>query len=118
LRLAGKLILDATWHAPVDLDLTIVTPQGTRLSWMGGRVHVVGQDASHRGRERLGLRRVTPGTYYLEVSRTEPSDQTVQGQVEIRALGERRVLPFTLTGDRVPVGQITVATRTRMEPVR
>jgi Mg-chelatase subunit ChlD len=117
-RIAGELILDATWQAPVDVDLTIVTPQGTRLSWMGGRVHVVGQDASHRDRERLGLRRVTPGTYYLEVSRTGPSDQTVQGQVEIRALGERRVLPFTLTGDRVPVGQITVANRTRMEPVR
>ena len=73
------MLLEASWTGSADGDLTLVTPQGTRISWMGGRTTVVGDDATRLGRERLGLRRATPGTYYVEVTRADPNDTTQQG---------------------------------------
>jgi hypothetical protein len=115
--LRGELLLDATWDAPVDLDLTLVTPQGTRLSWMGGRTHVVGEDAQHRGRERLGLRHATPGSYLVEVARTSADDtRPVQGRIQVRVLGQRQTVPFTLVGDRLALGRIEVSRRATLVP--
>ena len=114
----GDLMLDATWSQPTDLDISLVTPQGTRLSWMGGRTTVVGDDATARGHERLGLRRSTVGSYLVEVARADPADTTeVRGQVQINVLGERRTLPFTLQGERAVIGRVGVVRRSRMEAV-
>lgn len=117
-RVRGELLLDADWTGGGDVDLTLVTPQGTRLSWMGGRVNVVGDDATRVGHERLGLRRAAPGTYYVEVTRVNPSDRTpIRGTLEVRALGETRRLPFELTGERAVVGRVSVVRRWRMAPM-
>src|SRR5690606_5687220 len=56
-RIHGDLVLDASWQGGADVDLSLITPQGTRISWLGGRVNVVGEDASRIGHEKLGLRR-------------------------------------------------------------
>ncbi len=110
-RVRGDLILDATFQGG-DVDLTLVTPQGTRLSWMGGRTSVVGDDASRSGHERLGLRRAARGSYYIEVNRVRTSDTApVSGEIRVRTSSETRTLPFTLSGERVVVGRVDVVTR-------
>lgn len=108
----GDLMLDATWSGSDDVDLTLVTPQGTRLSWMGGRTSVVGDDAARTGRERLGLRRAAVGSYYIEVSRVQRADQQpVRGEIRVRTPSETRSIPFTLTDERVVVGRVDIVTR-------
>lgn len=123
-RLRGDLLLDASWQGGTDLDLSLVTPQGTRLSWMGGRTTVVGEDASRAGGERLGLRRTSTGSYVVEVSRANPGDTTpVTGSITVRVtmngtLTTHRI-PFTLapTDARATAGRIDVVRRSRMVPM-
>ncbi|MEM1417733.1 MAG: hypothetical protein AAGH15_22735, partial [Myxococcota bacterium] len=113
-RVRGDLIVEGRWSGG-DVDLTLVTPQGTRLSWMGGRTNVVGDDAATSGHERLGLTRAGVGSYVLEVSRVDPaSTEPIRGTVRVEALGETRTLPFELQGSRVTVGRIGVVRRWRI----
>jgi Mg-chelatase subunit ChlD len=114
----GDFTVEAEWSGEQDLDLSIVTRRGTRLSWMGGRTTVTGEHAREAGREGLGLRWTAPGTYIVEVSRTDPSDrEEVSGELTIRVLGQRRTVPFTLRGAREPVARIRVTRQTRLVPV-
>ncbi|NOY93560.1 MAG: VWA domain-containing protein [Deltaproteobacteria bacterium] len=117
-RVRGELMLRASWRGGEDLDLSVITPQGTRLSWMGGRTSVVGDEAAREGEERLGLRRAARGSYYIEISRRDgDAGERIEGEVRINLLGERRSLPFTLTGARTVVGLVRVAGRWRMQRV-
>ena len=117
-RFRGDFTVEATWSGGSDLDVSIVSPQGTRLSWMGGRTTVVGEDSRSSESERLGLRWTAPGTYLVEVHRTDPSDtRPVRGQLNIRILGERSTLPFTLQDGRAEVARVRVRRETRMVPV-
>src|SRR5262249_47185640 len=81
----GELVLDAHWNGNADVDLTLITPHGTRISWMGGRLNVLGQDATSSSHEELALRHATPGAYLLEVSRADESRTTsIRGEVSVR----------------------------------
>lgn len=114
----GELILDASWSRGVDLDVSIITPEGTRLSWMGGRVHVVGEHGRTPGRERLGLRRAAVGSYLVEIARTDPNDRSpIAGRIDVQVLGQTQTLPFSLDGARALAGRVDVVRRTRLEPV-
>ena len=123
-RVRGDLILDASWSGGTDVDLSLITPQGTRISWMGGRTTVVGEDASRAGRERLGLRRTSVGSYVVEVNRANPGDTTpITGTINVRVsmngtLTERRI-PFTLspTDARTTAGRVDIVRRSRMVPM-
>ena len=118
-RLRGDLMLDATWSGGTDLDLSIIRSDGTRLSWMGGHRNVVGEQSRASGAEKLGLRWTPVGSYIIEVSRADSTDTTpVTGTINVRMLGERQALPFTLTGDRMVVGQTTVRRESRMVNVQ
>ena len=114
----GEIMLDATWSGSSDVDLSLVTPQGTRISWLGGRTTVVGEDGTRVGGEKLGLRRASAGSYAIEVNRTRPDDHTpITGRIQVRALDGSRTIPFTLTGERVIVGRVDVVRRSRTVPV-
>ncbi len=117
-RGGGDVILDATWSGGADLDIALITPQGTRLSWMGGRKSVHGSDATSLSHERLGLRSATVGDYVVEVSRTRPGDATPSsGTVQITAFGTRRAIPFTLLRERAAIGRVQVRRESRLETV-
>ncbi len=117
-RFRGDFTVDADWSGDSELDISIITPQGTRLSWMGGRTTVVGENSGERGRERLGLRWTGVGTYIIEVNRVNPDDtSTVRGQLRVRILGQRETIPFTLRDQREAVGRVRVTRTTRMQPV-
>ncbi|MEM7604858.1 MAG: VIT domain-containing protein, partial [Myxococcota bacterium] len=120
-RQRGAIRLDATWQSegtPVDVDLSLITRQGTRVSWMGGLRAAFGEDGSSTSRERLGLRTARVGTYQIEVQRTDVSAR-VSGQVRVNVHGETRTLPFTLQAgqNRVSVGAASIERRTRWETV-
>lgn len=115
-RVRGDLIVEAEWTGGSDVDVTLVTPQGTRLSWMGGRTNVVGDDATRIGHERVGLRRAGTGRYYIEVNRVDEHDRSpIRGQLNIRALGETQRIPFELTEARASVGSVRVVRRWRLQ---
>jgi tetratricopeptide (TPR) repeat protein len=112
----GELTIDADWDEAVDLDVSIVNAQGTRLSWMGGRTSVEGEDASAAGRERLGLRSAPTGTYYVEVNRTGQEDmRPVRGELRIRVLGQSRTVAFVLRGAHATVARVRVTRESRLE---
>ncbi len=112
----AQLRLEASWQVeggvPLDLDLSIVTPQGTRVSWLGGRRSVVGEAATTPGVERLGLRRLPRGTYRIEIGTVgfvqdqrppgngpppalaQAAGRRVRGTVTVVARGRRRTVPF------------------------
>ena len=111
----GDTMLEATWSGPQDLDLSLINSNGQRISWMGGRTNVVGDSARVPGREQLGLRWTPVGTYYIEVTRTDPGDMTpISGQIRVRTLGQVRNIPFTIVGPQARVGQVRVRRVSRM----
>jgi hypothetical protein len=113
------LSVDASWSGAVDLDITIVAPDGTRLSWMGGRTTVVGRDAAAIGRETLGLRTATVGSYVIEIARTRLDDhRPITGELRIRSLDSSRTIPFRLDHERVEVARARIRRESRLEPVR
>jgi Mg-chelatase subunit ChlD/tetratricopeptide (TPR) repeat protein len=117
-RGGGEVTLDATWIGGDDIDVSLVTPQGTRLSWMGGRKTVYGEDATSASHERLAMRSATVGDYVVEVSRTRPDDlRPLSGTVQISAFGMRRALPFTLAGTHAAIGRVQVRRESRLEAV-
>jgi hypothetical protein len=119
------LSIDASWSSATDLDVTIVAPDGTRLSWMGGRTTIVGSDAAAIGREHLGLRTAPVGSYVIEIARTDAApDATpaqlgrpITGELRIRALDDTMTVPFRLDGARVEVARARIHRESRLEAV-
>ncbi len=116
-RVAGDLVVHAHWTGNADLDVSIVTPDGTRVSWMGGRSDVAVADATSTEREELAVRTLRRGNYLVEISRGAPGRDPVRGTLDIAALGEHRAIPFELVGNRLVVGRIGISLEERLEEV-
>jgi len=118
-RIAGDLVVNAQWTGSSDIDVTIITPQGQRVSWMGGRADVTAAHAGDQGREQLALKKVKKGRYLVELSRTTVGETTpVKGTVEVTILGVSRTLAFDLSGDRATLGRVVVSMDSKLVPVR
>ena len=69
------------------------------------------------GREAVGVSRMGNGSYVIVISR--PTDAQalamgpITGTVVVRVMGERRTIPFTLTGQRALVARGVIRTETR-----
>ena len=113
----GDLFLDASWAGGDELDLTLIAPDGSRISWMGGRTNVVASAPMGRGSETLGLRSATAGNYLIEVSRAGTDRRPVTGTIRVRVLDATETLQFTLRGEREIVGRAIVRREQRMETV-
>ena len=116
-RITGDLVVSARWQGNVDLDLSIVTPDGKRVSWMGGRTDVVVADASSNEKEQLSLKSLKRGNYLVEVTRGGAPNGPVRGTLDITVLGTKRSLPFELVGSRAVVGRLAIALEERLEQV-
>ena len=118
-RVRGEIMLDASWGGEADLDLSLITPQGTRISWLGGRRSVAARDATRAGHELLVLRRGSVGSYLIELSRTAgPAALPVSGTVRVTAPGVRRTLRFRLEGARAVIGRVNIRRESHMEQVQ
>jgi ferric-dicitrate binding protein FerR (iron transport regulator) len=116
-RVAGDMVIDGTWMNPADLDISLITPDGTRVSWMGGRSDVVVNDSTSTTREEMALKTLRRGAYLIELSRADGATGPVRGTLDVTVLGEHRSLPFEMTGTHVTVGKINVTLTSHLEPI-
>jgi len=117
-KAGGDLVVDAHWDGgTADLDVSLVTPDGTRVSWMGGRSDVRVVDATSTSKEQLAIRSLKRGHYLLEVARGVPSTTTVRGTLDVVVLGSRKSIPFELTGARKTVARVSVNLEERVESI-
>jgi Mg-chelatase subunit ChlD/tetratricopeptide (TPR) repeat protein len=117
-RTTGDLILRASWSGSTDLDISLIAPDGKRISWLGGRRGVTADGAGRPGSEAIALRRIPAGNYLVEIARTDPADRTpVAGSVHVRVLGVDRELRFDLASDHATVGRIAVTRKSRLVPL-
>jgi tetratricopeptide (TPR) repeat protein len=116
-RVAGDLVINGKWDSNADLDISLVAPDGTRVSWMGGRTDITVADSTAHDREQLAVRTLRRGNYLIEINRAEPTTSTVRGSVDVTVLGQKRSFPFELTVTRQTVGQISVTMHSHLEPV-
>jgi ferric-dicitrate binding protein FerR (iron transport regulator)/Mg-chelatase subunit ChlD len=114
----GELLLDAHWEGDADVDIGVIAPDGTRISWMGGRRGVSASDVNRGVSERMALRRISAGGYWIEVSRATRGDNTpVRGTVEVTVLGKKKQLRFQLDRQRAIVGQVQVTRYSQLVPI-
>jgi hypothetical protein len=118
-RIAGDLVVSGHWTGDTDLDISIVTPDGTRISWMGGRPDVATADVTSRDREELAVASLRRGNYLVEVARGGDGPvQPAHGTLDITVLGERKSVPFELTGSgHVVVARVSLWFEKRLEQV-
>jgi tetratricopeptide (TPR) repeat protein len=114
-KLAGDLVVHATWDAAADLDLTLVAPDGTRVSWQGGRSDVMVADATAHDREELAVKTLRRGNYLLEITRGDVARSPVRGTLDVTVLGVKKSLPFELTGTHAVVGHVNVSLTSHLE---
>ncbi|HEY5944632.1 MAG TPA: BTAD domain-containing putative transcriptional regulator, partial [Kofleriaceae bacterium] len=116
-RVTGDLVINGKWDNHADLDISLVAPDGTRVSWMGGRNDITVADSTANDREQLSVKRLRKGNYLIEISRGEQANSTVRGTLDVSVLGQKRSLPFELSGERTVVGKISVTMLSHLEPV-
>jgi ferric-dicitrate binding protein FerR (iron transport regulator)/tetratricopeptide (TPR) repeat protein len=116
-KLAGDLVVNATWDTAADLDLTLVAPDGTRVSWQGGRSDVMVADATAHDREELAIKTLRRGNYLLEITRGDVARSPVRGTLDVTVLGVKKSLPFELTGTHAVVGHVNVTLQSHLEAV-
>jgi tetratricopeptide (TPR) repeat protein len=116
-KAGGDLVVDAHWDNAADLDISLVTPDGTRVSWMGGKPDVRVADATSSSKEQLTVKSLKKGHYLLEVARGVPSSNTVRGSLDIAVLGSKKSIPFELTDARKTVARVSVNLEERVETI-
>ncbi len=116
-KLGGDLVVSAKWQGNVDLDVSLVTPSGERVSWMGGRTDAIVTDAASNEREALSLKSLKKGQYLVEITRGASSSGPVSGTVDISVLGTKRSQPFQLLGSHVTVSRVVIGLEERLEQV-
>jgi hypothetical protein len=116
-RISGDLIINAKWDQTADLDISLVAPDGSRVSWMGGRNDINVADSTAHDREQLAVKKLRRGNYLVEITRGESTSTPVRGTLDVSVLGQKLALPFELTGTHATVGRIAVTMTSHLEPV-
>lgn len=114
-RTRGDLMVEASWPGGDDIDISLIAPDGSRISWMGGRTNVVALGPMSAGSESLGLRTASVGTYQIEVTRRGEGTHAISGQLRVRALESNQTIPFTISSGRSIVGRATVRREAQMQ---
>jgi hypothetical protein len=117
-ELGGDLRLEASWTSGVDLDLSLLDPDGNRVSWLGapGKAVISARDATSAGAEALALRGAKPGQYLIEVVRPA-GGPAVSGTLTVTAAGTIRRIPFTLDSTRAALAVVNLKMRSRLVPL-
>ncbi|MEJ7598790.1 MAG: VIT domain-containing protein [Kofleriaceae bacterium] len=111
----GDFVVDGRWDHNADLDISVIAPDGTRVSWMGGRKDVVVADSTSTTRERLAIRSLKRGNYLVEISRADTSTGPIRGTLDVTVLGVKRAIPFELATTRTVAGRVAVSMQSRLE---
>lgn len=119
-QLAGDLKLEATWDSGADIDLSLLDPDGHRISWLGAptRAVIFARDVTSASSEGLSVRGAKPGDYVIEVVRPDSeAEREISGTIVVSAAGQVRRIPFRLDETRRPVGLVSIKTRSRLVPL-
>ncbi|HSD87464.1 MAG TPA: hypothetical protein VLB44_08110, partial [Kofleriaceae bacterium] len=116
-RVTGDLVISGRWDQNADLDISLVAPDGSRVSWMGGRSDITVADSTSHDREQLAVKTLRKGNYIVEINRAEPTTTAVHGTLDVTVLGQKRSLPFELTGTHAGVGKVSITLTSHLEPV-
>ena len=116
-KVTGDLVIHGTWASASDLDISVVAPDGSRVSWMGGRIDAAAHDANAGDKEQLAIKSLKRGNYLVEITRGGASTGPVRGTLEITALGQKKSMPFELVGSRLVVARLGVSMKEAWESV-
>jgi tetratricopeptide (TPR) repeat protein len=116
--LSGDVRVEAVWDDDVDLDLALLAPDGSRLSWLGAptRAVISARDVVGGRGEQLAIRGAPAGEYVVEVVRAK-GEGRVRGKVTVAIGSSRRTVPFELDGVRATIAIASVELRQRLVPV-
>ncbi|HEX6272491.1 MAG TPA: hypothetical protein VFZ53_05610, partial [Polyangiaceae bacterium] len=117
-ELRGDLRVEGTWSGGADLDLSLVHPDGHRVSWLGAptRSVITARDATSPSTEGLALNNPQAGEYVIEVVRAAGAGRAV-GEVTVTAAGTTRRVPFVLDGTRASIAVASISVRQVLVPV-
>ena len=121
---AGDFVVNATWDGGADLDIALVDPAGRRAGvatrLKGARI----EGAQARDHESLSLQTSDAGSFVIEMVRASAGeagersrDLPVSGKVTIRAYGQTREVPFTLSGPRTQVARVDARWEAELVPI-
>ncbi len=118
----GDVVVSATWSGGADLDVVLVDPSGRRAGAVTRLKNARVEGATSRDRETVALSSGEAGSFLFEMVRTnaaDPSAGTIPsaGTVTVKAFGQTRSIPFTLTGARTQVGRVDVRWESELVPV-
>ncbi|MBN9165412.1 MAG: hypothetical protein J0I07_30900, partial [Myxococcales bacterium] len=118
----GDVVVSATWSGGVDLDVVLVDPSGRRAGAVSRLKNARVDGATSRDRETVALSSGEAGSFLVEMVRTSVTDPSagtipVAGTVTVKAFGQTRSIPFTLTGARTQVGRVDVRWESELVPV-
>jgi tetratricopeptide (TPR) repeat protein len=116
-RVTGDLVINGKWDQNADLDISLIAPDGSRVSWMGGRNDITVADSTAHDREQLAIKTLRKGNYLIEINRAEPTSTAIRGTLDVTVLGQKKAYPFELTGTHTTVGKISVTLTSHLEPV-
>ncbi len=116
---SGDLVVDAHWDHGADLDISLIAPDGSRVSWMGasGRNDATVSDATSTEHERLVVGSLRKGNYLVELTRASAATGSIRGTLEVTALGSKRSLPFELRGAHAIIGRVAVSLEEHLEEI-
>jgi hypothetical protein len=118
----GDLKLEATWTSmgdsvgAGDLDLAVVDPRGTRISWLTPTQLNGVRDATSTSHEAIALKWLSGGSYLVEVTRASMasgSGTPTSGTISATILGQTHAFPLMMSGPRAVVGRIDVTWASR-----
>ena len=116
----GDIVVDATWDAGdgADLDLAIVDPTGTRVSWASRARNMRAADCTSRSHEALAIASFATGAFVVEVVRVGANVGAgpVRGTLRITSQGQTRMVPFVAGGARSQVARVDVGMDSRLVP--
>jgi hypothetical protein len=115
----GDVVVSANWNGGVDLDIALVDPAGRRAGAVTRMKSARVEAATARDHEIVALSSGEAGSFLVEVVRSNASEGTipVTGTVTVKAFGQTRTIPFTLTGARTQVGRVDVRWESELVPV-
>lgn len=119
-KVRGEVRVTATWQGGAhDLDVALVHQSGQRISWLGApsRALISAENVTSKATEQLGLLGSAAGEYTVELTRAS-GEGPVSGEVQLRAPGMVRTIPFSLQGDQLTLGTMRVAWQSRLVRAR
>jgi hypothetical protein len=115
--LNGEIRLEAKWQGGQDIDVSLIHPQGHRISWLGApsKELISAEDVTSTSREGLALLGSAGGEYVVEIVRAS-GEGPIRGELILRVPGDTRTIPFVLEGERLALGTVNVRFESRLVP--